>query len=103
MEGQRIETLELLRKIQRSAGDQRKIFLALYGILLFVPLCLLVVAAGRSALGGALGGEVEAVFLRPVAATLGFFSAAFEAGRIPRKRHASASSPMEGLIGTAPS
>lgn len=81
MEGHRIETLELLRKIQRSAGDQRKIFLALYGILLFVPLCLLVVAAGRSALGGALGAEVEAVFLRPVAATLGFFSAAFEAGR----------------------
>lgn len=81
MEGQRIEVLELLRKIQRSSGDQRKIFLALYGILLFVPLALVVVAAGRATLTGAFGGELEACFLRPVAATWGFFSAAFQAGR----------------------
>jgi hypothetical protein len=81
MEGQRVEVLELLRKIQRSAGDQRKIFLALYGILLFVPLALVVVALGRASLSGGLGAELEACFLRPVAATFGFFSAAFEAGR----------------------
>ncbi len=81
MEEPRIEVLELLRKIRKSAGDQRKIFLALYGLLLFVPLSLTVVALGRASLSGELGAEFEAAFLRPVAATRGFFGAAFEAGR----------------------
>jgi len=81
MEERRVEVLELLRQIQRSAGDQRKIFLALYGILLFVPLSLVVVALGRASLSGDFGAELEACFLRPVAATWGFFGAAFGAGR----------------------
>lgn len=81
MEERRIEILDLLRQIRRSAGDQRKIFLALYGLLLFVPLSLVVVALGRSALSHDFGAELEAAFLRPVAATRGFFAAAFDAGR----------------------
>ncbi len=81
MEERRIEVLELLRHIRRSAGDQRKVFLALYGLLLFVPLSLVVVALGRWSLSHALGAELEAVFLRPVAATRGFFGAALDAGR----------------------
>ncbi len=81
MDERQVEVLELLRQIRRSAGDQRKIFLALYGLLLFVPLALTVVALGRASLSGDLGAELEATFLRPVAATRGLFGGAFEAGR----------------------
>lgn len=81
MEERRIEVLELLRRIRKSAGDQRKIFLALYGLLLFVPMALVVVAIGRASLSGDFGAELEAVFLRPVAGTRGFLAAAFGAGR----------------------
>lgn len=81
MEERRFEVLELLRQIQRSAGDQRKIFLALYGLLLLVPMGLVVVALGRASLSGDFGTELQAVFLRPVAATAGFFGGALDAGR----------------------
>jgi hypothetical protein len=81
MEERRIEILELLRQIRRSAGDQRKIFLALYAFLIFVPLGLVIVALGRASLTGTFGAELQAVFLRPVAATRGFFAEALGAGR----------------------
>jgi hypothetical protein len=81
LEERRVEILELLRLVRRSADDQRKIFLALYGLLLLVPLGLVVVAAGRAALSGDFGAQLEAVFLRPVAATTGFLGAAFGEGR----------------------
>jgi hypothetical protein len=81
MEERRVEILELLRLVRRSANDQRKIFLALYGLLLLVPLGLAVVAAGRAWISGEFGAEVEAVFLRPVAATSGFLDDALSGGR----------------------
>jgi hypothetical protein len=81
MEAPPVEILDLLRQARRSAGDQRKIFLALYGILLFVPLALVILALFRATLSGTFGPELEACFLRPVAAAHGFLAGAFAAGR----------------------
>jgi len=81
MDERRVEYLELLRQARRSAGDQRKIFLALYGLLLLVPLGLVVVALGRTAVLGGLGDQLQACFLRPVAATAGFVKEAVGLGR----------------------
>ena len=72
--------LEILRRCRRSAGDLRKVFLALYGLLLWVPAALLVLALGRASLGGSLGEEAAASFLRPVQAALGFLRDGFAAG-----------------------
>ncbi|MGH7163245.1 MAG: hypothetical protein ACREID_07160, partial [Planctomycetota bacterium] len=76
-----VNLLELLREARRSASDRRKVFLALYGLLVFVPLVLLVVAAGRAALLGGFEAQAREVFLRPVHSTLTFFSDAFGEGR----------------------
>ena len=79
----RVEFMELMRVTRRSAGDMRKIFLSLYGLLLIVPLTLLIVAAGRAALPspfGTFGEEALGTFLRPVQATGGFFAGAFDGG-----------------------
>jgi hypothetical protein len=78
-----VDLLELLRESRRSAGDMRKVFLALYGLLLLVPLALLVLAAGRTALSGSTGSfreEVLETFMWPVQSTGGFFSGAFQDG-----------------------
>ncbi len=77
-----VDLLALLRSARRSASGRNKVVLALYGLLCLVPLCLLVVAAGRAALGGTFGDEVATVFLRPVKASAGFFQDALHAGRI---------------------
>jgi hypothetical protein len=73
--------LEILRTARRSAADLRKVFLALYGLLLFVPFSLLAIAAGRTALHGDFGAELSKTFLRPVLAGAGFFRGAFAEGR----------------------
>ena len=46
-----VDLLALLRSARRSASGRNKVVLALYGLLCLVPLCLLVVAAGRRADG----------------------------------------------------
>ena len=78
---QPIDILEVLRHARRSAWDQRKVFLALYGLLLLVPLIFVIVAAGRATLFGSFGEELSVTFLRPIAAIADFFSGAFAAGR----------------------
>jgi len=80
MNAERVELLEVLRRARQSAGDQRKIFLALYGLLLLTPLALLVVAAGRAALLGGLMDQVRVTFLRPFLAAGELFTEAFRAG-----------------------
>ncbi len=76
------EKIEILRAVQRSAGDKRKILLTVYGLLLFVPLALLVVATFRSlVLDAAFWSECQATFLRPVGATVSFLSEAFSRGQ----------------------
>ncbi|MHC4548931.1 MAG: hypothetical protein ACYTEZ_09145 [Planctomycetota bacterium] len=81
MSAERIDILEVLRRARRSAGDQRKVFLALYGLLLLVPLLFAIVAAGRSLLFAGFGRELQVTFLRPVAATTDLFEAALAEGR----------------------
>ena len=76
----RVDLLELLRSARRAAWDQRKVFLALYGLLLLVPLALCIVALGRWALFDGLGTELQVTFLRPIAATTDFFQGAFATG-----------------------
>ncbi|MHC4164215.1 MAG: hypothetical protein ACYSUM_18990, partial [Planctomycetota bacterium] len=78
---QPIDILEVLRHARRSAWDQRKVFLALYGLLILVPLIFVIVAAGRATLFGSFGEELSVTFLRPIAAIADFFSGAFAAGR----------------------
>ena len=51
-----VEPLEVLRRVRRCAADQRKTLLALYGLLLLLPLVLLVVATGRTVLQGVYPG-----------------------------------------------
>ena len=77
---ERVEVLEVLRVVRRSAGDMRKVFLALYGLLLLVPLVLLIVAAGRAALHGDFPDELVGTFLRPIQGMFGLFSDAFAEG-----------------------
>ena len=77
---ERVELLEILRVARRSAGDMRKVFLAVYGLLVFVPLALLVVTCGRWALQGDFAHELVATFLRPVQATFDLFGGAFAEG-----------------------
>jgi len=67
-----VDYLELLRKARRSANDQRKILLAVYSLLLWVPLTLVILAAGRAVLHGGFPAELQATFLRPVAALADF-------------------------------
>jgi len=78
---ERVDFLELMRVMRRSAGDMRKVFLCLYGLLLAVPLALVVVAAGRSALHGEFGAEVAGALLRPIQSVAGFYADAFADGR----------------------
>jgi hypothetical protein len=80
MRGAPVEPLELLRRVRRCSTDQRKTLLALYGLLLLLPLALLVVACGRAALFGGIGDQVVATFLRPVQATGEFFFGAWQQG-----------------------
>jgi hypothetical protein len=80
MSPERVDHLDLLRIARRSAGDQRKVLLTVYGLLLFVPVGLLVLAFGRSFLFDGFLAEMGTTFLRPAVATAGFFRAAFEAG-----------------------
>ena len=74
-----VEPLELLRRVRRCAADQRKILLALYGLLLLLPLALLVVGCGRGIVFGGWGAQIAATFLRPVQATGEFFFGAWQA------------------------
>ena len=76
----KVDLLDLLRRTRQSAGDQRKIFLALYGFLIFVPVALAVVAGGRAALLGDLPAQLGATFLRPFLATAELFGGAWRAG-----------------------
>ena len=68
----RVEMLEVLRAARRSASDLRKVFLALYGLLLFVPFSLLAIAAGRTVLYGDFGGELSKTFNRGAAKVVAF-------------------------------
>ena len=77
---ERVDVLEMLRVARRAAGDMRKVFLALYGLLIFVPVALLVVAGGRVALSGTFTDQLARTFLRPVQATFGLFGDAFAEG-----------------------
>lgn len=74
----RVDMLELLRAARRSASDMRKVLLALYGLLAFVPLSLLILAIGRASLHGGFGGQLLGIFLRPIQGTFGFFADAFD-------------------------
>ena len=76
-----VDHLDLLRSARRAAADRRKLFLALYGLLLFLPLALLVLACGRAALHGDVVGQISETFVRPVQATGEFFKTAFHDGR----------------------
>lgn len=76
----RVDLLDLLRRARQSAGDQRKILLALYGLLAFVPLALAVVAAGRAALEGDLPRQLAATFLRPFLSAGELFQASWRDG-----------------------
>jgi len=76
-----VEPLEVLRRVRRCTADQRKTLLALYGLLLWLPLSLLVVSAGRAALFGGFARETAATFLRPVQASVGLFFGAWQEGR----------------------
>ena len=75
-----VDYLELLRKARRSANDQRKIFLVVYGLLLLVPLLLVQLAAARSVLLGGFFTQLEVTFLRPAAALTDFFREAVSLG-----------------------
>ncbi len=75
-----VEPLELLRRVRRCASDQRKTLLALYGMLLLLPLSLLVVACGRTIIFGGFGEQVAQTFLRPVQAAGEFFFGAWQQG-----------------------
>ena len=77
----RLDHLDLLRAAGRAAADRRKLFLALYGMLLFLPLALLVLACGRAALHGDLVVQISETFVRPVQATGEFVETALYDGR----------------------
>jgi hypothetical protein len=76
-----IEPLEVLRRVRRCATDQRKTLLALYGFLLVLPLALVVIACGRTAIFGGFGEQLAATFLRPTQAAADLFFGAWQAGR----------------------
>jgi len=75
-----VEPLEVLRRVRRCAADQRKTLLALYGLLLLLPLSLLVIGAGRAAIYGGWKEQIAATFLRPVQASGSFFLGAWQVG-----------------------
>jgi hypothetical protein len=75
-----VEPLELLRRVRRCATDQRKTLLALYGLLLLLPLSLVVVALGRTVLFGGIGEQLAATFLRPVQAAGELLFGAWQTG-----------------------
>ncbi len=77
---ERVDVLEMLRVARRAAGDMRKVFLALYGLLIFVPVALLVIAGGHAALSGSFTEQIAMTFLRPVQSTFGLFGDAYENG-----------------------
>jgi len=77
---ERVDLLDLLRSVRRSAADSRKILLCLWGLLWFVVLALLIVAGARAALPGDGGGQLAATFLRPAVAATGLVRAALDAG-----------------------
>jgi len=81
MSRERVDYLELLRSISRSAADRRKTLLALYGLLIFLLLGLLVVAAGRIQLLGDPAAQLETTFLRPLLALTDLCAGGFAAGR----------------------
>ncbi|MEM8883481.1 MAG: hypothetical protein AAGD14_05400 [Planctomycetota bacterium] len=76
-----VEPLELLRRVRRCAGDQRKTLLALYGMLLLIPLALLVIAACRGVLLGGFVEQLGATFLRPVQSTMQLLQGSVAEGR----------------------
>jgi hypothetical protein len=75
-----VDYLDLLRAARRAAADLRKVFLAVYGLLIVVPLVLLLVAAGRAALFGEFFGQIGETVLWPVQSTADFFLGAFAEG-----------------------
>ena len=75
-----VEPLELLRRVRRCASDQRKTLLALYGMLLLLPLVLFVIACGRTIIFGGFGAQLAQSFLRPVQAAGEFFFGAWQQG-----------------------
>jgi len=75
-----VEPLELLRRVRRCASDQRKSLLALYGLLLFLPLALFVVTLGRTVVFGGFGDQLAASFLRPLQASAELLVGAWQAG-----------------------
>jgi len=78
---ERVDLLEILRHVRRAAGDMRKVFLALYGLLITVPVGLAIVGAGRAALLGGLGREVLATLLRPARLSVEFVQLCAADGR----------------------
>lgn len=81
MSAARVDHLELLRATRQSAGDLRKVFLTLYGLLITVPLALLLVATWRTILLGGFREQAVSTLLWPVQSTTGFFAEAFSDGR----------------------
>jgi hypothetical protein len=75
-----VNHLDLLRSARRAAADLRKVFLAVYGLLIVVPLVLLLVAAGRAALFGDFLGQIGETVLWPVQSTADLFRGAFAEG-----------------------
>ncbi|MEE8106338.1 MAG: hypothetical protein V3T86_12455 [Planctomycetota bacterium] len=78
---ERVDHLELLRKVRRSAADRRKTILALYGLLILVLASMAVIASGRAAQHGDWMGQFKTTFLTPLLATREFFETAFRLGQ----------------------
>ena len=75
-----LRTIHSVEKGMNCRMDtKRKILLALYGLLLLLPLALLVVGCGRGIVFGGWGAQIAATFLRPVQATGEFFFGAWQA------------------------
>lgn len=75
-----VEPLEILRRVRRCASDHRKSLLALYGLLLVLPLALFVIACGRTLVFGGFVEQITATFLRPTQAAGELFMGAWQDG-----------------------
>ncbi len=76
----RVDVLDLLRAVRRSACDSRKILLCLWGLLWFVLVGLVVIAAARTFLLGGWGEQFVATVLRPAVAVTGLWRAVIAEG-----------------------